>query len=199
MNDGIVFYPQMGIDIIAPLMGIDNVSKIYTLGPVETRKFKKGAVEKTMNYIHKLMEYGDNRFDVDDPDDVVEFFEDIGTKMKSYNFKRKKMWMSQYRTCDEKLVSLYYYYDSRINDPKLPFNIKLDYIVHKGFEFTDHLKKLVKPLLKPSTRLIAPEEELLADWNVPESVLDESKPVDTYDITLDRDQFLYNLNINDYF
>ena len=60
----VVFYPEMGIDVVAPLMGIPKVNKIYTLGPVPTKRFdNKQCVEKTMNYISKLIEYGDTRFD----------------------------------------------------------------------------------------------------------------------------------------
>ena len=198
-SQGIVFYPIMGVDIIAPLMAIDKVCKIYTLGPVPDKQFgKKGAVEKTMRYIQKLMEYGDNRFDVDDPEEVVEFFEDIGEKMKSYNFRKKKMWLSQFRTCDEDLVNLYYYYDARTTDDKLPFTEKIDYIVHKDFEFTEKLKQLIKPLLKSTTKLIAPEDELLIEWGVPEKVLDDTKPTDTYDINSDQDKFMYCVDINKY-
>lgn len=204
-NNGIVFYPELGVDIVAPLMAIDKAVKIYTLGPVPKDRFdnsdtksSRSVVDKTMSYIHKLMEYGDNRFEATDTDEIVEFFEDIGEKLKSYNFKKKKMWISQYRTWNEKIVSLYYYYGAKITDEGLPFNEPIDYIVHKDFEFSDHLMDMIKPLIKASTKLIAPERELIRDWGVSEETLDSLTPIETYDINSDEDQMLYELNINDY-
>jgi hypothetical protein len=197
----IVFYPEMGIDIVAPLMGIPKVNKIYTLGPVPSKRFgNKQCVDKTMNYISKLVEYGDTRFDRDQTEngEIVEFFPDIGDRLKSYNFKTKKMWTSQFRTHDSNIVTLNYYYDARINDDKLPFSEKVDYIVHKDFDFTDHLKKLIKPILKPTTQLIAPEDELSGYWKVPENILDDLELIDTYNINNDADQDLYCVNINEY-
>ena len=146
----------------------------------------------------KLMEYGDNRFDVDDKEEVVEFFPDIGDKLKSYNFKKKKMWLLQYRTHDSRIVSVYYYYNARITDPKLPFSEKVDYVLHKDFDLTDNLRKNLRSIVKPTTKLVASDDDLIVEWEVPEKTVDAGEPIDTYDIRKDRDQNLFSVNINDY-
>jgi len=194
-----VFYPELGIDIVAPLMAIKKVNRVYTLGPIPHKRFEKGALEKTMTYISKLMEYGDTRFDVQNEEgEIVEFFPDIGTTIKSYNFKTLKMWQSQYKMHDQSIVNLSYYYNARQSDPKLPFTEKIDFVVHKDFTFTDNLCKIMKPLLKPSTMLIATAEALSEFWKVPKDVLDELEAIDIYDINKDEDADLYSVNINDY-
>ena len=194
-----VFYPEMGIDIVAPLMAIKKVNRIYTLGPVPFKKFDKQPIDRTMGYISKLMEFGDTRFDVRNEDnEIVEFFPDIGTTIKSYNFKTTKLWISQYKQHDQSIVNLSYYYNARTTDPKLPFAEKLDYVVHKDFEFNDNLCKIMKPLLKPTTMLVATAEALENYWKVPADILNELEPIDIYDINSDQDVDLYSVNINEY-
>ena len=195
----VVFYPEMGIDIVAPLMAIKKVNRIYTLGPVPVKRFDKQPLDKTMAYISKLMEFGDTRFDVRNEDnEIVEFFPDVGTTMKSYNFKTTKMWLSQYRQHDQSIVNLSYYYGARTTDPKLPFTEKIDYVVHKDFDFNETLLKNIKPLLKPTTMLVATVEALENFWKVPADVLNELEAIDIYDINKDQDTDLYSVNINDY-
>jgi hypothetical protein len=196
----IVFYPILGVDIIAPLMVVENTNKIYSLGPVPGERFegKGGKVEKTMRYISKLMEFGDNRFDAKERDEIVEFFPDIGEKIKSYNFKRRKMWLSQFRTHDQKSVSLYYFYTARTTDSKLPFTEKIDFLVHKDYELTQQLLQNLKSICKPDTKLVAPAKELHLYWKVPKSVIEDLEPIDTYDINKDRDQDLYIVDLNKY-
>jgi hypothetical protein len=145
------------------------------------------------------MEFGDTRFDVRNEDnEIVEFFPDIGTTIKSYNFKTTKLWISQYKQHDQSIVNLSYYYNARTTDPKLPFTEKLDYVVHKDFEFNDNLCKIMKPLLKPTTMLVATAEALENYWKVPTDILNELEPIDIYDINSDQDVDLYSVNINEY-
>lgn len=200
----VVFYPEMGIDIIAPLQAVPKAYKIYTLGPLPKKKFKNaagGPLKNTIWYITKLMEYGDTSFDPElneEEDECVEFFPDIGEKLKSYNFKKKKMWLLQFRTHDQNTLSVNYHYNARSSDNRLPFVEKVDYVLHKNYDMTDNLKQLLKSIIKPSTQLIAPEDELLLEWDVPESVMEELEPIETYDINTDQDQRLFSININDY-
>ena len=192
-----IFYPVMGVDIVAPLMAVKNAYKIYTLGPVPEKKFgNKGRVDKTMNHITRLMMYGSNAFE--NPEETVEFFEDIGEKLKQYNFRKKKMYILQYRKCDGNAVTVNYYYDARMTDKQLPFKDPVDYVFHKNFEVTDDFKDLLREIIHPDTMLIGTEDDLVRDWGVPEEALDDQEPIDTYDIRRDRDQNLFKVNINDY-
>ena len=196
----VVFYPEMGIDVVAPLMAVPKTNKIYTLGPIPYKKFSgQGSLDKTMKYISKLMEYGDTRFDIqNDEKEIVEFFADVGQTIKSYNFKTKKMWLSQYKTCDATSVSVYYYYDARVDDAKLPFTEKIDYLIHKDYQFTDTLRKNVKTLLKPDTQLVATAANLKNYWGVADEILDDLEVIDIYDINRDCDDDLYAVNLNEY-
>lgn len=192
-----IFYPVMGIDIVAPLMAVPKAHKIITLGPVDTKRFgNKGSVDKTMNYITQLMMYGSNGFE--NPAETVEFFPDIGEKLKTYNFKKLKMYQLMYRKHDQQNVSVSYYYDARITDNSLPFKEKVDYVFHKDFEMTPQLKQNLKSIIHSGTMLIGTEDDLVRDWGVKEDVLDNQEFLDTYDIRKDRDQYLFQVNINDY-
>ena len=193
-----VFYPIMGIDVVAPMMAIDKVYKIYTLGPVPSEMFeqRKGSVEKTMNYITQLIMYGSNAFDR--PEEVVEFFPDIGEKLSAYNVRSKKLYLLKYRTHDNRTLMIHYYYDARITDKKLPFTEKVDYVFHKGFEMTDELRENLRDIVHSNTKLVGPNADLTLEWDVPDEVLDELDPIDTYDIRKDQDQYVYQVNIHDY-
>ena len=108
------------------------------------------------------------------------------------------MWLLQFRTHDQNTLSVNYHYNARSSDKSLPFVEKVDYVLHKNYDMTDNLKQILKSIVKPSTQLIAPEDELLLEWDVPESVMEELEPIETYDINTDQDQRLFSVNINDY-
>lgn len=191
----IMFYPELGIDIVGPIMAVPNINKIITLGPVPEGMFEKSKVERTMDYISKLVEYGDTRHIGKKGEDIVEFFPDIGERLKSYNFKTTKMWLSQYRIHNGNTVTLNYYYDAR--QPQLPFKERVDYIYHNNFHFTDSLKAQLNSIVKPTTQLIARDTILLDYWKVPESVVDELQCIDTYNVYTDEDEDLYKIPFKD--
>ena len=172
------FYPEMGVDVIAPLMVDPRITKIYAIGPIpkECKKYAsktKGIVESTVNYITKLMLYGSTSFDhdLDDSEDyAVDFFPDISEKIKTVHMKKKKLWILDYKKFNDERLTIWYYYGASLKDRKLPFTERVDYIIHKNYELTDNALRLIESVVDlKKTKVIAPEDELTLQWGLDES------------------------------
>lgn len=190
----IVFYPAMGVDIITPLVCIPTIDKIIATGPIHTNlkqfgkgAFEKGAIEKTMNFICKLIVNGTNEFyegrNVDE-DQFIEFLIEEGVIMKKYHFKKKEMFLIHFKYND-RLVKLYYYYNI---DPekKWTFKESFTHVIHKDYKLSVHsdknffLKNLM-PLIKTSTKLISDKSTIRGIWHISKKAIHKIKPIQEYE------------------
>lgn len=191
----VVFYPAMGIDIVTPLLCIKDVNKIIATGPIPHKRFGKGALEKTMDFICNIVKTGNNEFyegrDVDD-DHFIEFLVDEGVLLKRYNFKTKGMYLLQFRYA-ERPVSIFYYYNI---DPKekWPFNDHFDYVIHRDYSINIQSPKCkfmtqLRPLLKPNTQLIATKNELRGQWGISKQTSDSLTPIESYQFIVEQTKY----------
>lgn len=192
-----VFYPGMGVDIVTPLLCISDVCKIVATGPIPHTKFGKGALDKTMQFICNLVLTGNNEFyegrNVDD-DHFIEFLVEEGVILKKYNFKKKKMFLIQFKY-NEKVVNLYYYYNTTPEAKKedWPFKDQFDYVIHKEYKLNVHSPKInfmknVKPLLKENTKLISDKGTLRGIWHVPKNKVPK-EPIQSYQFVVNQTKY----------
>ena len=163
-QDVIAFYPAMGIDIITPLVCIPNINKIIATGPLPHKQLGKGTLEKTINLICNLVIDGTNEVyegkDIDE-DDFIDFLLAEGEVTKRYNFKRKGLYLVQFKY-DDRRITLYYYYNmtpEALTD-KWPFKDNLTHVIHKGYKLNiysdkNNFLKSLMPLISPATHLIS--------------------------------------------
>lgn len=194
----VVFYPAMGIDIVTPLLCVKDVNKIIATGPIPYKRFGKGALEKTMDFICNIVKTGNNEFyegrDVDD-DHFIEFLVEEGILMKRYNFKTKGMYLLQFRYA-ERPVSVFYYYNIDVtnDNEKWPFNEQIDYVIHRDFPINLQSPKCkfmpqLRPLLKPNTQLIATKNELRGQWGISKQTSDSLVPIESYQFIVEQTKY----------
>ena len=148
----IVFYPQMGNDIISPVLCGPNVHKIYAFGPLP----KGQSLTQTIQRITKIVSIGHTGVFDDDSDceSSREELEDLYDLplwcWKSVHFKSKNMYYMQFKYGYEdeqrRTITLYYYYRASIFDKEwpIPKDEKMDYIVYKDYSLSDDEKSIFK-------------------------------------------------------
>jgi hypothetical protein len=192
-----LFYPGMGIDIVTPIKCIKNLNKIVATGPIPSKRFGKGALDKTMAFMINIVKTGTNIFHegkmVDD-DHFIEFLTEEGVLLKQYNFKTTQMYLLQFRYND-KPITVHYYYGV---DPKSakpwPFKEKFDYVINRDCDVSPMTKdspfmKNLKPLLKDTTVLISTIPELRKQYNVLKSVTLKLEPIQEYESIVKQTEY----------
>jgi len=188
----VVFYPNFGNDIVAPILCAPNVYKIYAFGPIP----KGYNLTKNIQRITKIANMGTTKvFYDDDSDSDEEEIEDLLDLplwcSKSVHFKTKNLYYMQfkygYEDENRRTITLYYYYKADINDTKwpIPEHEKMDYIIYKDYKLSDDNKNIFDKMkvTKPTTKIFSTEYKLLSEWDTTEEEISNQEFIDVFDVT----------------
>jgi len=178
-----VFYPAMGVDIITPLLCCPNVEKIYATGPLDRERWKKRTFTKHCQFICGLVNNGTNEFFIPKDQDIMELLPaDCESHcLKDVIFKRKQLWYMQLMYF-ERRVTLYWYFQNDPDKDPFPFNEKVDYIIHKDYNWDvkGRQEDIIK-ILKPTTEIIACKSDLRQAWKYGKKFMKKRKPIEEYE------------------
>jgi hypothetical protein len=188
----VVFYPNLGNDIITPILCAPNVYKIYAFGPIP----KGYNLTRNIQRITKIANIGTTGvFDDDDSDSDEEEIEDLLDLplwcSKSVHFKTKNLYYMQfkygYEDENRRTITLYYYYKASITDAKwpIPDHEKMDCIIYKDYKLSEDNKDIFEKMkiTKPTTKIFSTEYKLLSEWDATEEEISEQEFVDVFDVT----------------
>ena len=186
----IVLYPQMGHDIITPVLCGKDVYKIYAFGPLP----KGQGLTQTINMIKSIAHTGHTGVFEEEDEELEDLFDLPLVCMKEMNFKSKELYYMQFKYGFEdeqrQTITLYYYYNARITDKVWPITEgdKIDYIVYKDYELSSEDKSIFHKMnvTKPTTKVFSTEFKLLKEWDVPEEVITNQEFIDVFDCTKKR-------------
>ena len=193
----VVFYPQMGNDIISPILCSKDVNKIYAFGPLP----KGQSLTETIRMITKIAEMGHTGVFENEEEEIEDLFDFPLWCAKSVHFKTKNLYYLQFKYGFEdesrRTITLYYYYNASLHDKKwpIPENEKVDYIVYKDYDLEDKTLFERKGILKPTTKIFSTEFKLLKEWNATEEDIANQEFVDVFDVTKQRLLKMYVLNM----
>lgn len=203
----IAFYPQMGFDIVTAINASPKICKIYSFGPLpdaiyddnnESSRTRRMGVEETMRMIKNLAQTGHNGVYIDSKKEEIEDFFELPVECsKEYHFKTLQMFMMQFKIGFEdeqrRIVTLNYYYNTRMRDDEWPISEPLDIIIHKDYDLPDKTILIKKKLIKPTTKVVSTEFKLLNEWEGTAEEIAGQEFIDSYDIIKDRPLKLYKI------
>ena len=186
----IVLYPQMGHDIITPVLCTDGVYKIYAFGPLP----KGQGLTQTINMLKKIAHTGHTGVFEEEDEEIEDLFDFPLVCMKEMHFKTKDLYYMQFKYGFEddqrQTITLYYYYNAKLTDKIWPITDgdKIDYIIYKDYELSEENKSIFHKMniTKPTTQIFSTEFKLLKEWNVSEDVIANQEFVDVFDSTKKR-------------
>ena len=197
----VVLYPNIGNDIVTPILCGPKVFKIYAFGPIPKGQSLTKNIQK-ITQIANIGHTGVFKDDISDSEnDEIEDLLDLPLWCsKSVHFKTKNLYYMQFKYGYEdesrSTITLYYYYKADIHDKEwpLPKDEKIDYIIYKGYELSQEDKAIFKKrgVVKPTTKVFSTEYKLLSEWDATEEDISSQEFVDVYDVTKHKLMKMYS-------